>query len=76
MTIRRRTFDLPEGTRQIIVTHDDATHEFYVGHRAAAWDEWSRPLTHTTVEDDTPVAELGPEAVDRHAPGDREYRAE
>lgn len=73
MTIRRRYFTVPEGTREIIVTHDDVTHAFLVGHRAASWDEFSRPCDADRVEDDEP---LDPEAIDRHAPtadGTRSY---
>lgn len=76
MTIRRRYFRVPSGTTEIIVTHDDASHEFYLGWRVEPWEAFSTPVEADRVEDDTPISELGPDAVDRHAPGDREYPAE
>lgn len=69
MTIIRRTYSLPaepaaDSRAEILVTHDDTTGELLVGHRHHPWDEWSRPLTHTTAEDDdVGPGRYGPDGV-------------
>lgn len=52
--IRRRTFGLPEGLGQVIVTFDDTTNEMIVGYRKEAWETWSRPVEQIAAEDDEP----------------------
>lgn len=73
MTIIRRTYDLPDvrpdptAPCQIMVTHDDTTGELLVGHRSAPWEEWSRPMTHVTSEDDPPMpGRYGPDGLRRY----------